>query len=284
MAVGGRHAIGEESGIAPGAKVMNIKILDDTGAGTIEILIEGLEYCLDLLFDAQAKGLSYFDPMFPNAVNLSLGFPDDGDPEHPVRLALRKIKEQVPFAWPILAVAGNRGPEPETIELPGAAADAWAIGATTFVPFDIWEKSSRGPVKKIGIIKPDLVFYGVSLLVPSAKDDFAWELKSGTSLSTPIASGGVGLLAGLGRRLLTPEEFDHYIRLPREGWEAIWMLASVKAPEYPPGKDNAWGYGMPMGHLVVERLTGIDLPGMMSRVLQLAMMGFAAGAIVKALK
>jgi len=263
---------------------MNIKIIDDTGYGTIETLIEGLEHCLSLLFDAQEKGLSYWDPMFPNAVNLSVGFPDDGDPEHPVRLAIRRIKEKVPFAWPILAVAGNEGPKPETIVLPGAVAEAWAIGATTFVPFDVWEKSSRGPVKKIGIIKPDLVFYGVSVLVPSGKDDYAWELKSGTSFSSPVGSGAVGLLAGLGQRLFPPEEFERYLRIPREGWEAIWMLCSVKAPEAPLEKDNTWGLGMPMGHLVVERVRGIDIPAMMSSIFGFAMMGLTASAIVKAVK
>jgi len=278
---GGRHAPSEESGIAPGAKVMNIKILDDEGVGTIETLIEGLDHCLSLLLDAQAKGLSYFDPMFPNGVNLSLGLPDDGDPEHPVRVAIRTVKRKVPFAWPIFAVAGNDGPEPETITLPGAAAETWTVGAATFIPFDVWEKSSRGPVKRIGIIKPDLIFYGVSLLVPSGKDDFTWELKSGTSFSTPIGMGGTALLADLGRRLVTPEEFERYIRIPRESWEAIWMLISVKAPDAPLEKDNTWGLGMPMGHLMVEKIRAMDISAIAPQFLGLALMGALAGMIRK---
>lgn len=259
IAAGGRHAPGEESGFAPGAKLINIKVLNDEGKGTDETICAGIEEAIALYESAWEKELEVTDEMYPNSTNMSFGKKDTGDPDDPVRLAVEKYHEH-PRRRAVFAAAGNTGPEPGTILLPASYAGAWAVGATTMVPFDVWEYSSRGPTPE-GLVKPDLSMYGVNILVASSNYDEAFERKSGTSFASPMLCGGWGLASEWGWRYLSAERSQQVARVGREGWETFWSLASTKAEGAPVQKDNKWGLGMPIGDKIRRNLEALGVAG-----------------------
>jgi len=275
MVCGGRHALGEEAGIAPAAWVMNLKVIDDKGEGTDETVTAGIDECIRLVEDARAKGLPLTDQMRPNAYNMSFGKPDTGDPEDPVRVAIDKLLEINP--GPVFAAAGNEGPNPGTVTLPASHPGVWGIGAATFIPFDVWEKSSRGPTPE-DVIKPDLVAYGVNVLLASAKADSTFILKTGTSFSSPLVAGGWGLIFEWGLRYLTPAQLEAVARMTKPEWEMLMALISVKAPQAPVEKDNTWGYGMPMGDLLLRQLVR-PAPAIQDTLFGLAGLGLVGGII-----
>jgi len=260
MAAGGRHAPGEECGIAPGAYLMNIKVIGDDGMGTDESVILGMEEVMRLWAAAEAEGLSPFDPMYPNIINMSFGKVDNDDPDDPLRVAAQAFYEQSPPATSIYAAAGNAGPDPSTITLPASVKGIAAIGAITFVPYDIWSYSSRGPTLE-GLTKPDYLFYGVDLLLASGGGDDAFEVKSGTSFSCPAYAGFWAIaMEGL-PRIAPPETVAIFLETPTEEWMDVFgpILAamSVKPVGAPVGKDDTYGYGMVIGSLVASQLGGV---------------------------
>ncbi|MDP2959166.1 MAG: S8 family serine peptidase, partial [Longimicrobiales bacterium] len=245
MAAGGRHAQGEESGTAPGASLFNIKVLGDDGEGTLESVVLGLEHVMELRERAVAEGLPNEDPLFPNIVNMSWGAQDDGDPDSPIRVACRAAQE---MGLGLVAAAGNAGPSPGTVTTPATDPAVLAVGALIFSPFQVWDHSSRGPTRE-GLVKPDLVFYGVNILTASAKSDTAFELKAGTSFSAPAVAGVAAMGGEAALRVLRK-------RVSQE--EAIQLLQSfmVKPQGAPSEKDNEYGYGLPFGTLMAQGLQG----------------------------
>jgi len=192
--------------------------------------------------------------MYPNAINMSWGVQDTGDPEDPLRLATAKLVE-IPISQ-IICAAGNAGPEPGTITLPASVPGTYAFGALTFPPpppiGEIWEKSSRGPTVLEKIIKPEFVFYGINLIVARQVDDYSYGIGTGTSLSAPMGTGGWGLVYELGFRYL-PDEVIEAVAMPELWHEVIWPSVCRKPPGVPVGvKDNTYGWGLPMGDLVVR--------------------------------
>ena len=279
MACGGRHAPGEESGIAPGAKVMNLKVLEDDGEGTDESVVAALDHVAELWESAKNKGLPYTDIMFPNMVNMSFGTEDDGDPEHPVKLAVRELYEATDREIFLIAAAGNKGPYPGTIMLPASCPEVFAVGAVTFVPFQVWSRSSRGPTGD-GRIKPDVVFYGVDLLLASNESDDSYRVKSGTSFASPAICGGGALVLDALGRFFQPLPSQCYPFGEALDWlENVWSRVSVKASGAPPGKDNDWGYGMPTGDLALKVFapSGVDM--MSQIVVPLFGLGMMSGVV-----
>ncbi len=277
LVAGGRHALGEESGMAPGARVMNIKVLDDDGEGTTESVIMGINEVHDLFCEAVYGGLELGDPMYPNAVNMSFGEEDDGDPDNPVRLAIEKLYQASPGKFPIFCAAGNTG---GPVLLPAAAEHAWAVGATTFVPFELWELSARG--SNVGLVKPEMVFFGVDILCASAKSDDAFVTKSGTSFSSPLALGQLCLTREAAGRYGFLEEL---IALSYEELEPIVAAISYKPEGVPMGKTSDWGYGMPMGHLLAQRLGisggDVDVSQAVTAMAGVAMVGMMMGSLAR---
>jgi serine protease AprX len=249
LIAGGTHALSAECGIAPGAKIMNIKVIGDDGTGTDEWLIEGMDEARGIFDECAHSGMDYFDPMYLNAVNISVGCPDDGDPENSLREATERLYGASPGKFPIFCSAGNSGPDERTVDLPAAARHAWAVGGVTFEPFDIWEKSSRGPSKVEGLVKPEMVFYGVNILTAGAASDEEFVVKSGTSFSSPLALGHLCLYREVAARY---GFLDALLEMSYEDLEVFVQTISVKPPGTPLEKDSFYGYGMPFGDLLAR--------------------------------
>jgi serine protease AprX len=267
--IGGRHAPGEESGLAPGANLMNIKVLGDDGTGTVEAAILGIEHVIELVEDARRRGLSY-------DVNMSWGTEDDGDPDNPLRVVLKRAA-QAPLG--LYAAAGNSGPNPGTIMLPASMPEVWAVGAVTLSPFGtIWNFSSRGPTRD-GLAKPDLAFFGVDVLTASAAGDESFEIKSGTSFSCPAITGGATILMQvLNAYGLIPHE-QLYARIEPSQFLPILVLMSKKPQGASLGKDNDYGVGIPFGDLILRTVSSATSPlsGVLEMMVPLMGVSMVAG-------
>lgn len=290
VAAGGRHAPGEESGIAPGARLISLKVLGDDGIGTDESVVLGLEELMRLWEEAEARGLPLTDPMYPNVVNMSFGKEDTSEESDPIRLAIKAVSEAMPPHVVLYAAAGNSGPNPGTILLPASLPEVASVGAVTFAPFAIWEHSSRGPTRE-GRVAPSMVFYGVNVLLASAQSPEHFERKSGTSFSCPAIAGFWALaLEGI-PRVLPPEAARSFLEAPTAEWiqafSAILASTFIKPSGAPGEQDNDYGYGMPLGGLFIRQLQ----PQGLDQVLQLAapalglgLVGMMAAGMVKAMR
>ncbi len=235
---GGHHALGENSGVSPGAMIMNIKVIGDEGIASDEAIVLGIDRVCDLAEQARVSGLFPTDDLYPNVINLSLGGEDDGDPDNPVRVACRKASQE--YGLDVIAAVGNTGPKMTTVMLPACEPEVIAVGAVeTFGELLVWERSSRGPTVQ-GETKPDFVIWGTNLEMASDKNDEDFLVKSGTSFAAPMLAGLTGLLWESGRRAYG------------EAWQYRWAQArevapyfSTKPQDVPLSKDNAYGYGLP---------------------------------------
>ena len=280
IAAGGRHAPSEESGLAPDAYLWNMKVLDDNGEGSEENVVAAIERCIELDKEAIAKELPRTDPMNLGIINMSFGAPDDGDPDNPIRAAVRSAVEETQLI-PI-AAAGNGGPAQQTITCPATDPLVIAVGSMTFSPFRVWDLSSRGPTKE-GLVKPDVAGYGVRMLTASAKADDAYVVKSGTSFSAPVVSGGFATMWEGMRRQYGEGYF--------EGVERIFEMTPymcVKPEDAPREKDNDYGWGLLSGLVAAELGKGMvpmaAITEMVVPILGLGMVGMMMASMAKGLK
>lgn len=192
----GYRSRGEYMGIAPDANIIAIKILDKEGKGNSADVLAGLQWMID------NKDLYNI-----KIANLSIGTADIGSKDPLVRA--------VDQAWSdgvlMVIAAGNNGPDFNSITSPGISRKALTVGASddnikVFIKGDAVENfSGRGPTSEC-IKKPDIVAPGADIIsclttslgatgsMPGKKVSRYYLQLSGTSMATPIVSGGIALL------------------------------------------------------------------------------------------
>ncbi|MFH8614143.1 S8 family peptidase [Streptomyces sp. NPDC017979] len=181
----GAKSGGVYKGVAPGAQVLNAKVLSDFGSGSDSGIMAGIDW-------AVAHGA--------DVVNLSLGGPDSVGVD-PVEAQVNALTEQKGVLFAI--AAGNSGPDARTLGSPGAADAALTVGA---VDGDerLAEFSSRGPRRGDSAAKPDVTAPGVDVTAASAAGSAiekavgqrpeGYVTISGTSMATPHVAGAAALL------------------------------------------------------------------------------------------
>ncbi|NVM23911.1 MAG: S8 family serine peptidase [Desulfobacterales bacterium] len=262
--------------------ILNLKVLDDEGIGTEEEVVLAIDDCINMY----EEGSLYA----PDVMNLSLGAPDDGNPNNPLRVACRAAIEK--GIW-VMASAGNGGPAMSTITSPACERYVGAVGSVKYEPFQVSTWSSRGPTKE-GVAKPDAVFFGEDIVVASSESDTATVAKSGTSFSTPFISGLTVLYhEGVIRRVQVETgvlpgvtEKRELVSLERMLDEGLPIIC-VKPQEVFAGKDYDYGYGMPWGTLVAQEMgitPAVDISYIVSIVtpfLVLGMMGMVISSMTE---
>ncbi|MEV7519906.1 S8 family serine peptidase [Streptomyces sp. NPDC091371] len=182
----GAKSGGAFKGVAPGAKVLNGKVLDDRGSGDDSGILAGMEW-------AVAQGAQ--------VVNLSLGAPDSPGLD-PLEAAVNKLSADRGVLFAI--AAGNSGRSGRgSIGSPGSADAALTVGAVNDDDA-LADFSSIGPRLGDGAVKPDVTAPGVDITAAAADggslgggtapDPDGYLTLSGTSMAAPHAAGAAALL------------------------------------------------------------------------------------------
>ncbi|AVT33746.1 peptidase S8/S53 subtilisin kexin sedolisin [Plantactinospora sp. BC1] len=170
-------------GVAPGARLLIGKVLDDNGSGDLSWVIAGMEW-------AVRQGA--------RVVNLSLGGPAGEGPD-PVTEALDALSASSGALF--VVSAGNAGPGRQTLTTPGTADRALTVGAVDGRD-RIADFSSRGPRLGDAAVKPEITAPGVGIVAARAAGTSLGEVvdaghtsMSGTSMAAPHVAGAAALLA-----------------------------------------------------------------------------------------
>lgn len=162
---------GKNVGIAPGASILPVKALDSKGRGTLDNLIQALNYVGE--YSLKTRKI--------NMVNLSLSVDDDIAEEDKEKFHTA-IKNLVENDIAVIVAAGNTGKE--DIRYPAAFQEVIAVGAV-----DISQKRAMFSTMGNHI---DVCQIGVDVVSAWYKGGYA--TMSGTSMSTPMVCGIGALL------------------------------------------------------------------------------------------
>ena len=205
------------TGVAPGCKIIALKVLDYFGRGEESAVWLAVEYALD---------------MGVRVGNFSIGWRHSADPDRPM---WREVMSNA-MALGMVCVVGSgnegSGSEPDNIRTPGDVPEVITVGAADST-LALASFSSTGPVEwddypyPPGLIKPDIVAPGdgvVSCVIPGG-----YESWGGTSMATPHISAACAIISQINPSL-TPAEI-----------KAIMESTAVDLGD--PGKDNQFGSG-----------------------------------------
>lgn len=185
----GAASRGRYAGVAPGAALVGVKVLDYAGSGTMEGVITGIEWVM-----------ANKDRFHIRVANMSLGAGLCADGTDALSAAVnRAVEAGITF----VVAAGNSGPAACTVMAPAAAAQAIAVGAAYDPGQKGWalaEFSSRGPTAD-GRLKPDLVTPGRDITAARANSKDQYVTYSGTSMAAPFLAGIVALMLDANPRL-----------------------------------------------------------------------------------
>lgn len=179
-------------GIAPKALLMAIKVLNADGQGTESDILSGIEMAAD------PNGDNNPDDRL-DVVNMSLGN-NSGNPFDAMSAA---VNNAVKLGITVCVSAGNSG-DFETyssIGSPACAELAITVGASDKYDRPA-EFSSKGPVKRTFIMKPEILAPGVE--INSSYLGGTTGIHSGTSMSSPMIAGVCALIKHK-HRSWTPE-------------------------------------------------------------------------------
>lgn len=212
----GTSSGGAYTGVAPAANLVSVKIADASGASDVSHVLAAMQWIV-----------AFKDTYGIRVVNLSLGT----DSTQPYRLS--PLNLAVERAWDagiaVVVSSSNSGPAAGTIAKPGDDPLVITVGAlddaaTAKRSDDVMAGfSGAGPTAADGIVKPDLVAPGRSVIslrapgstvdveYPDARVGSAYFKGSGTSFATAATSGAIALL--LQREPgLTPDQIKHRLR------------------------------------------------------------------------
>lgn len=150
-------------GVAPGADLYAVKVLDRRGSGYVSDIIEGLQWAAanDMDVVNMSLGTSLYSATFDTAV-----------------------QQTVASGTVVVAAAGNAGPGTDTVEYPGKFANVIAVSATDSINA-IASFSSRGPAI-------DLAAPGVDVYSTTKRGGYT--TMSGTSMAAPHVAAAAALV------------------------------------------------------------------------------------------
>jgi serine protease AprX len=204
----GTLSSGTHAGVAPGASIYSLRVLDEGGRGFASDVIAGLDW---VLTNAAAKNI--------RVVNLSLGKAVEES------ASMDPLVQAVESVWDagitVVCAAGNYGRDGNfTISSPGNSPKVITVGSITdkgtgndFSDDFTSTYSSQGPTLFDHYLKPDLIAPGNRVIAPTPgkaklRDDLPENVVacnapacdydylelSGTSMATAVVSGAVSLM------------------------------------------------------------------------------------------
>src|ERR1051325_6734977 len=201
IAVGAGSTGGYAMGVAPLARFVDVKVLNDAGNGIS--VPEALDWCISNR--ARDGGSPDPDERGIDVINISLSSPDASDGQD---LASRLAARAVELGMIVVASMGNDGltahvPSPaagdgviavgawDTARSPGPGDDSWPSFNNT------GPRAPDGDADALDELKPDVLAPGVNVLSGDGdllSDGTRWQRLSGTSMDTAFVSGVCALL------------------------------------------------------------------------------------------
>ncbi len=182
-------------GVAPGAALVGVKILDSEGSGYMSYVNMGIQWVID---NKDTLGIEI--------INMSVGTAGSSDGTDSTS---QLVNQAVDAGIIAVTSAGNEGPQKYTIGSPSAAEKAITVGAMADVEPGDPGSFSCGPAPGSGFyqicfssrgptaderIKPDISAPGVFVMAAQADTTNGYIEYSGTSMSSPFIAGLAGLM------------------------------------------------------------------------------------------
>lgn len=182
-------------GVAPGAALVGVKVLDSEGSGYMSYVNAGIQWVID---NKDTYGIEI--------MNMSIGAPGCSNGQDSTSLL---VNNAVAAGIVSIVAAGNEGPGKCTIGSPAAAEKAVTVGAMADVEpgtagsfscgnapgYGFYQVcfSSRGPTADERT-KPDISAPGVFIMAAKADTTNQYTEMSGTSMASPFIAGLAGLI------------------------------------------------------------------------------------------
>lgn len=192
-------------GVAPGAALVGVKVLDSQGSGLMSDVTAGIDW---VVANKSLYGVE--------VISLSLGTSTSSDGTDSTSLAVNNAFNN---GIVVSVAAGNSGPAKYTVGSPGAADKALTVAAMADageLGFNLANFSSRGPTAD-GRIKPDIAAPGYNITAAQANTVNGYVQYSGTSMATPFISGTIALILDANPNL-TPVEVINIITGTATDW------------------------------------------------------------------
>lgn len=184
----GKSSIGRYCGMAPGCRLIHLKVLDYLGQGSLENIINAIRWTIE--------NREKYDIRI---MNISAGTTKEEGDE-----GSEQLVKWVEKAWDagiiVVVAAGNMGPLPMSITAPGNSRKVITVGASdqfrrqpqgnTNINY-----SGCGPTQDC-ICKPEVIAPGTEIVScsPNWVRGRYYSTKSGTSMAAPAVAGGIALL------------------------------------------------------------------------------------------
>ncbi len=252
--VAGDGTAGSETGVAPQASIMALKVLSSSGSGQQQAVNDAVQFAVENGADIGSISLGWLNPGTA------------------IRVAFREVMANALAAGFIISKsAGNRSSQgltvpadcpppwlhPDQTEIGGLSAIV-SIGATDSND-QLASFSSRGPTSwfsiapfndyrlnpGVGLIKPDLCAPGVDVKSLRYNNNSGYTLMSGTSMSTPGVAGVMALMLSRNSEL-TPEQIHQYLE------ETALALTPNKSNTHGSGRVDAFAAINAIGYLTLE--------------------------------
>lgn len=222
LAGSGAASRGKYCGVAPGCHLVGLKVLDKYGNGRKEDVLQAFNWLLRHYREYRIR-----------IVNISVGTTYNSWREH--KLLIEGVERLWDEGLVVVAAAGNQGPAPGSITAPGSSRKIITVGSSDMISGK-QGISGRGPTMEC-VCKPDIVAPGNRIVSCDARKN-GYVVKSGTSMSTPYVSGGIGLLLEKSPMLSNGEVKLHLkntakdLGLPhnQQGWGLFSLTEFLRQP------------------------------------------------------
>jgi serine protease AprX len=205
MAAGSGDGNATYKGVAPGAALVGVKVLNSAGSGSTTTIINGINWVVS---NKATYGI--------RVLSISLGSTGSSNGQDALSLACNSA---VDAGIVVCVAAGNSGPARYTISSPAAADKPVTVGCMS----DCGEKgyflayfSSRGPTAD-GRTKPEVCAPGWNITAAKKGTTNQYTTMSGTSMSTPFTAGTAALMLDANPSL-TPTQIKSYLTSTAQDW------------------------------------------------------------------